>query len=144
MALVGAEVKVPSLQGVQQASEALDDGESVKRNGTAEKRAAFLEELRQKGSVYHAARTAGVGRRTVYTWRNNLPGFAQEWDNAIEDAADDLEASLYERGKAKDTVAAIFWLKGHRPEKYRETAHHILSGDKARPLSIKVITSEEA
>lgn len=89
-------------------------------NGTAKKRAAFIVALREKGSVYHGAKTAGVGRNTVYTWRKRYPGFAKEWDAAIEDAADELEASLYERGMTKDTTAAIFWLKGHRPEKYRE------------------------
>ena len=115
----------------------------MRDNGTVEKRATFINALREKGSVYHASRTAGVGRATVYRWRKNLKGFVEDWDNAIEDAADELEASLYERGKQKDTVAAIFWLKGQRPEKYRETQQHILSGDKARPLSVKIITGDE-
>lgn len=93
-------------------------------NGTSKKRESFLNALREKGSVYHAAKSINVGRRTVYTWRKQLPGFAKEWDAAIEDAADELEASLYERGMTKDTTAAIFWLKGHRPEKYRERLQH--------------------
>lgn len=100
-----------------------------KRNGnnhTVEKRDAFIVALQEKGSVYHASQAVGIARCTAYQWRKRFPGFAKDWDAAIEDAADTLEASLYERGMIKDTTAAIFWLKGHRPEKYRETTRHEL------------------
>lgn len=108
-------------------------------NGTAEKRAAFIEALREKGSVYHAAKTVRVGRTTVYQWRKNLPGFAQEWDNAIEDAADELEASLYQQGIKGNVTAALGWLNANRPEKYQRTQRLEHSGPDGAPIPFQVI-----
>jgi hypothetical protein len=81
---------------------------------TPEKKESFLAALRLKGSVYHAAQTVKVGRGTVYAWRDADEEFAQAWDQALEDAYDALEESLYERGLKADTTAAIFILKGRR------------------------------
>lgn len=93
---------------------------------TAEKKQAFLAALQAKGSVYHACKTGGIGRTTAYRWREEDADFARGWDEAKEDAADNLEQSLYERGMTSDTTAAIFWLKGNRPEKFKDrvTAEH--------------------
>lgn len=94
--------------------------QSVQRSSTPEKRAAFIEELRVRGTVYHAARAAGVGRRTTYAWRDKYPEFAQAWDDALEDSTEILEDSMFQRAIAGDTTAGIFLLKALRPEKYRD------------------------
>lgn len=79
----------------------------------------FIEVLRAKCSVYHAAKEVDVSRKTVYQWRHQDLEFAQAWDAAIEDAVDTVESSLYERALAGDTTATIFFLKGNRA-KYRD------------------------
>jgi hypothetical protein len=79
----------------------------------------FLEVLRNKCSVYHAAKQVGVSRKTVYQWRHQDLEFASEWESTIEDAVDTVESSLYERALAGDTTATIFFLKGNRA-KYRD------------------------
>jgi len=115
----------------------------------ASKKALFIKELRSKGTVFHAAHVAGIARRTAYQWRSEDKKFASEWDQAKEDNLDELEKSLFERavhgvekpvyqqGQLVGTIreysdtAAIFMLKGGRPEKFRERFEHEL-GDKAR------------
>lgn len=80
----------------------------------------FLVGLRLRGSVVHACEFANVGRRTSYDWRVADPGFAAAWNDCLEDAADALEASMYERGLSGDgmpnVVAGLAWLKTRRPE----------------------------
>lgn len=60
--------------------------------------------------------------------------------DAREDAVEALEDSLYERGLAGDNVAAIFWLKGAKPEKYREQVAVRHGGDPTNPAPIRIQT----
>jgi hypothetical protein len=92
----------------------------VQRSNTPEKRATFIAELRVRGTVYHAAKAADIGRRTAYAWRERYAEFARDWDDALEDSTEILEQSLYQRALDADTTAAIFLLKARRPEVYRE------------------------
>jgi len=85
-----------------------------------EKKKAFIECLTQKYSVYHSCRAVGIGRSTAYQWRKDDKQFASDWEAALDDAVDALESSLYERAIKSDTTAAIFLLKGAKPDKYRE------------------------
>lgn len=87
---------------------------------TAEKKAVFIAELRDRGTVYHAAKAAGIGRKTAYRWRDASPTFAAEWDDAKEDTVEILEDSMFQRAVKGDTVAGIFLLKAMRPDKYRD------------------------
>jgi hypothetical protein len=87
-------------------------------SGTVSNKAKFLEGLRLKASVYHAAQYAGVGRTTVYRWLDQDPVFAQAVADATEDAGDKLETSVYERA-FNDNLLAMFWLKAHR-HKFRD------------------------
>lgn len=98
----------------------------------------FLEELAQTGNVSHSAKTAGFGRATAYRYYEEDPLFALAWDDAMEEAADALEAEARRRAhdgvvepvfhkgevcghvrKFSDTLL-IFLMKGARPEKYRD------------------------
>ena len=88
-------------------------------NATAKKKHRFLDALRERGTVYHAAKQAKIDRRTVYRWRED-EGFAQTWDEVLDECVEAMEASFYERGLAGDNTAGIFWLKAHRPQKYSD------------------------
>lgn len=58
----------------------------------------FLEALRQDPTVSLACEVAGVGRATVYRWREQSKTFAQAWDDAVERCRDVARRSIYQRG----------------------------------------------
>lgn len=83
-------------------------------------RETFLKEMRETCNVSHSARTAGIGRRTVYDWRDADPEFAAAWDEAEEEAVDALEKVARDRAiDGSDRMLEIL-LKAHRPEKYTD------------------------
>jgi hypothetical protein len=57
----------------------------------------FLKALAETGSVSRAAKIAGVSLRRPAEWRSVDPAFAQEWEDAMEQAADKLEAEAWRR-----------------------------------------------
>ena len=75
----------------------------------------FIEALTLNGTVYHAAKAAGVSRQTVYRWREEDAEFAGLWEEAIENAVDEVENTIYQQAVGGNTLAAIFYLKAHRP-----------------------------
>jgi transposase len=83
-------------------------------------RETFLKVLAETCNVSEAARAAGVGRRTMYDWRDADPSFADAWKDAEETSADKLEQVAFERATSgqSDRMLEIL-LKAHRP-KYRE------------------------
>src|SRR4051794_28958869 len=107
---------------------------------------AFLDRLAETSNVAAACRHAGISRQTAYVNKAANAEFAALWDQAIEDATDDLE--LEARRRAKDgcekpvfyqgeecgsvreysDTLMIFLLKAHRPDKYRENSRLDLSG----------------
>jgi hypothetical protein len=111
-------------------------------NFTPEKRREadlFLQELLANGGlVAHACKRARLERRTVYNWRKADIGFATQWDEVIDlcveaaelecrrRAIEGVDEPVYHKGELIDTVRKfsdvllIFFLKAHRPEKYRE------------------------
>lgn len=102
----------------------------------------FLKHLAQYGNASKAAQYARVSRNFVYAQRKTDPAFANAWAEALDGAADVLEAEAWRRavkgtkrekgvyyeGKeiAREVIREysdtllIFLLKGARPEKYRE------------------------
>ncbi len=108
-------------------------------------RTQFLEVLARTCNVTHAARSAGISRSRVYDIRMEDAEFAAAWDAAEEIAVDSLEGEARRRAlegidepivyqgeiqrdgdgkpvtikKYSDTLA-MFLLRSHRPEKYRE------------------------
>lgn len=57
----------------------------------------FLEQLTATGNVSGSARAVGVSSTAVYALRNKDADFAAAWDQALEDAADTLEAEARRR-----------------------------------------------
>lgn len=99
----------------------------------------FLAELYANGGlVVHACKKLKLERRTVYNWRNRDPVFAAQWDEVIDLCVEAAEAEcrrravegfdepVYHKGEMIDKVRKfsdtllIFFLKAHRPDKYRE------------------------
>ena len=104
-----------------------------------EQKAAFLVALRERGVAGYACKSLGISRRTVYNWKRDDADFAKEWEEAVDDAVDAMEAEAYRRAKIgtrkpvfqqgrqvgyireySDTLL-IFMLKAKRPNEYRET-----------------------
>lgn len=103
----------------------------------------FLMMLRECGNVGRSAEIAGISRSHVYLYRDQNPSFAERWGEAMNDALDKVELSLFERAtkgterlkfdkrgdalidprtqefyveREYDTTAGIFYLKKRRPE----------------------------
>lgn len=105
---------------------------------TPEKLTAFCAVLADTGIVKRACEAIGVSRQTAYNWREDIPEFATAWDKAMRIGISALEDEAHRRAfegvsepvfhqglecgsvkKYSDTLA-IFLLKAHAPEKYRE------------------------
>jgi hypothetical protein len=86
-------------------------------------RKAFLKALADGGIVRAACEEAGIDPKTAYNNRKSDPAFAQEWQDALDLAADSLESEIRRRAFAGSDLLAIFLMKGLRPEKFREKVY---------------------
>ncbi|MBR0553880.1 hypothetical protein [Stakelama marina] len=129
----------------------------VKRPSLAVRKACFLEVLRQTGIVSRAAREAGLATSTLYTHRAKQAKFARDWDAAMDEALDEVEAQLIERARfgvekpvyyrgeivgnvrSYSDQLAMFLLKARRPEVYDR-----LHGGEARGPAMRTITDAAA
>lgn len=68
----------------------------------------FLKSLASTGNVGLSVEAAGIGRSTVYEWREKDGTFAKEWDTALADASDVLEAEARRRA-AEGTLEPVFY-----------------------------------
>ncbi len=112
---------------------------------TARRKAVFLDVLRTTANVSAACRAAGVSRARAYQHRTQDKAFKEEWENAQEEALDNLEETLrrraiegiekpvYYAGKECGTVVSyndnlgMFLLKSRR--------RHIYGDDKSSASS---------
>lgn len=79
----------------------------------------FLETLRNSANVRVACQAAVISRQSAYEARRKNSKFAAQWDEALEDACDVLEARAWDRSKTSDQLL-MFLLRAHRPGKYTE------------------------
>jgi hypothetical protein len=106
----------------------------------AEWRPRFLDGLRQSGNVRLACELAGISRKVAYEHRSRDATFAAQWEEALEDAVDLLEAIALERARQSSDALLIFLLKAHRPDKYRDPPRVIqLAGEAGGPIQIQAI-----
>lgn len=109
---------------------------------TAKKREQFLAALRSNGTVFSACQAAGIGRTAAYEWRAADESFRAAWDEALEDATDQLEHEAVRRATDGSDTLLIFLLKANRPEKYRDNtnvtmkATHEHSGPNGNPIAL--------
>lgn len=98
----------------------------------------FITTLGQVGNVSLACHAVGISRTTAYKARNRYSSFADQWNEAIAEAADILEGEarrravdgvekpIYYKGVLVDTVREYsdglltLLLKAHKPERFRE------------------------
>lgn len=107
---------------------------AVRANRTLHARETFLSVFRETCNVSEAVRAAGVGRRTVYDWRDADPVFAAAWDEAEEEAVDALEAAARQRAMTTSDRLMEILLKAHRPDKYVERSKTELTGANGKDL----------
>lgn len=100
---------------------------------------AFLHALAETGIVRSAAAAAGIAANTAYTRRKADPKFAAAWDEVIETAMQELERAVYKRATEGSDLLAMFLLKAHRPDKYRDNARIEHAGDTKSPVWLQII-----
>lgn len=112
--------------------------------------AKFLAHFALSGNTLKSAQAAKVGRRTVYEWLSANERFKELRDEAHQDALDRLEDEarrravdgwlepVFQGGKRVGLIRKysdallIFYLKGKRPETFRERFEH--TGKDGAPL----------
>lgn len=117
------------------------------RTATVKLKEKFLARFSECGNVQSACATIGIGRTTLYQWKERDPAFKTLMDAAGEDAADRLETEawrrahdgidkpIYHNGDKIDTIKEysdtllIFLLNGLRPQKYRRGMPGMEGGD---------------
>jgi hypothetical protein len=90
---------------------------------TEEKRQAFIVRLRDSANVRESCQAASISRPTAYRWRKHWTTFRREWEEALEDACDDLETVARKRAKDESDKLLMFLLRAHRPAKYADQVH---------------------
>jgi len=122
---------------------------------TPERQAAFCAALAATGIVRRACDAVSITRQTAYNWRDDDPEFAAAWERALKIGVSALEDEAHRRAfegtdepvyykgmecgsvrKYSDTLA-IFLLKAHAPEKYRENIHAELTGAGGGPIALR-------
>ena len=87
---------------------------------TAANKRALLVALSLGMNPGDGAEAVGVGRSTVFDWKQNDPEFAAAWEEARETSWDRAETKMYNLGMDGDVTALDKALKANRPEKWRE------------------------
>lgn len=125
----------------------VDSTKKARKNGNANGngmpfavwRPLFVEAIRNTGNIRAACQKAGISRQAAYKQRSKANGFMREWDEAMDDAIDLLEAKAWQRATAvvesSDTML-IFLLKSHRREVYGDTMRH--GGESGNPVRIVI------
>lgn len=134
------------------------------------KKRKFLAAFAETGFIGAAAKLADVTPRAVWNWRNSEeyrdPDFVEAFDAAYRIAAETIEDALIRRARdgvrkkifhcgepvidpvtgeqyeelTYDTTAAIFMLKGAKPERYKD--RHELSGPDNGPIHMRTDPKE--
>jgi hypothetical protein len=100
----------------------------------------FLRILRETANVSRAARAAGLTSSKVYRWRERLVNFRADWNDALNEALDNLEEVLRDRAingvekphyhggtlsgtyKTYSNELGMFILRARRPDVYGKAA----------------------
>ena len=62
------------------------------------KQGIFLEELTRHGNITLACRKAEINRTTVYRWKEKSDTFLFKFNQALEEAKDNIRAEIFRRG----------------------------------------------
>jgi Helix-turn-helix domain len=100
---------------------------------TPQREATFLRLLAKGNAVGEAAAAIGCSRQCVYDWRNSDDAFRLAWDQSVEHATEIVESVLYKQARGGNLLAAIFWLKSHKPSVYNRKQIVSIGGDADSP-----------
>jgi len=107
----------------------------------------FMDKLKETSNVTVAAKAAGVIRATVYRWRDQVSGFASEWDDILAGRMEELECEVYDRAKEglledvyhngqvvgtkrkPSDQLAMFLLKANKPNVYDRSNSITIEGE---------------
>ena len=122
------------------------------------KKRAFLAALAHTGNVTEAADIAHISRSAHYQWLEADPVYAAAYEDAMEQAAQRLEAEARRRAvdgveepvfyqgkqcgviKRYSDALLMFLLKGTMPDKYKERTSTELTGAGGKPLTVTFIS----
>ena len=128
------------------------------KKGRSSWKPLFLDTLRGTGNVRLAASNADVARQVVYRARDSSATFRAEWDEALEEARELLEAEarrrasigvdepVFYKGKVVGHIRKysdnllMFLLKAHWPEKFRDNYAVEHSGPGGGPVEVEAKT----
>ena len=91
---------------------------------TKEKRAEFVQHIRDAGNVSAAARAIGLSRRHMYGVRDVDDEFREEWDAAFDEFMDTVEAEIHRRA-ATGYLEPVFY-QGQEVAKVRKYSDNLL------------------
>lgn len=120
----------------------------------ADKKKIFVETFREKGIIRAACEAAGIRRGLHSSWKRSDPTFAEDCEEALEDAVDRIEKEMIRRGidgferpiiyqgkitgqyKDYSDALLITLAKGMRPQRYKDRTEH--TTPKGQPLEVNV------
>lgn len=150
------------------------EGMNAAHRLTLERCAAFLRAFAFRGIILDGIQAAQVSRNTVWTWRQTMEWFDLLYEQAIEEAADRIEAEAYRRaiqgydepvvyqGQMTQVIdhdtgevrvltirkysdsLTALMLKGAKPEKYRERQQVEHTGGAGGVLVVPAAVDPEA
>ena len=125
------------------------------------KKRAFLTALAHTGNITEAADIAHIARSAHYQWLEADPVYAAAYKDAMEQAAQRLEAEAKRRAvegveepvfyqgkqcgviRRYSDVLLMFLLKGAMPDKYKERTSTELTGAGGKPITVSFISPSE-
>ena len=125
------------------------------------KKRAFLTALAHTGNVTKAADIADIARSAHYQWLEADPVYAAAYEDAMEQAAERLEAEakrravegveepVFYQGKQCGVIQRysdallMFLLKGAMPDKYKERTSTELTGAGGKDLRVEFVSPEK-
>ena len=89
----------------------------------------FLVRLRDSGNVRASCHSAEIPRSTAYYWRGKFKWFSGQWQDALDDACDILEATAWKRAvDGNSDQILMFLLRAHRRDVYDPPKRQEFSG----------------
>jgi hypothetical protein len=73
----------------------------------------------------------------AYTWKGEDEDFSKAWEEAYEEATDDLEQVAHDRAVEKSDSLMAMFLKARRPNVYRSVSDN--AGDKNSPVVVEIV-----
>ena len=122
---------------------------------------AFLAAVARTGNVTQAAEIAHIARSAHYQWLEADPVYVAAYEDAMEQAAQRLEAEakrravegveepVFYQGKQCGVIRRysdsllMFLLKGALPDKYKERTSTELTGAGGKPLTVAFVSPGE-